>query len=75
MNFWQALKNDLRCLFCKESYCHVKYRIGRRHFIRSDYDSGVGGYYYTTRCPKDRKSKNYKSASKLREEILSKNKK
>ena len=73
MNFLKALKNNLRCLFCRESYCHVKYSVGSRRWISSDIDSGAGGYYVGTTCPKNRRE--YKNAKERKEEILAKNKK
>ena len=50
LNFFSVLKSNLKCAFCKNKYCPVRYMPQRRIVYYCD------GTRYVTKCEKDRKA-------------------
>lgn len=47
ISFWSVLKSNLKCAFCKEKNCRVRYYPGRKNY------TFCGGTRYVDECKKD----------------------
>lgn len=47
ISFWSILKSNLKCAFCKEKNCRVRYYPGRKNY------TFFGGTRYVDECKKD----------------------
>lgn len=50
LTFWNVLKSNLKCAFCKVKCCPVKYMPNR------NYTQWAGGSRWVTRCEKDKEA-------------------
>lgn len=49
LTFFSVLKSNLKCVFCKNKNCPVRYMLHRKNF------QYYNGTRYVTRCEKDKK--------------------
>ena len=63
MNFFKALRNFIRCVFCPRINCHSRFLVGSRHYY-----SGSG--FVRTTCPKKHYKYENLTAKELTNRIL-----
>ena len=51
MSFWSVLKSNLKCAFCKEKNCRIRYYPTRKKYYV------YSGTRYVEECKKDREKK------------------